>query len=106
MMSHTIAFFETQGKRKLTDDDHARTWYADFLAFQKQERLFATLLTPPEYGEDDGRWDSWRNFEFNEILAFYQYCLQMLRKPAVNLQQYQRVWEHVYALKGLYDMPA
>lgn len=71
MMRHTIAFFETRGKRKLTDDDHARTWYTDFLAFQKQERLFATLLTPPEYGEDGCRWDSWRNFEFNEILAFY-----------------------------------
>ena len=71
IMRHTIAFFETRGKRKLTDDDHARSWYADFLAFQQQERLFATLLTPPEYGEDDCRWDSWRNFEFNEILAFY-----------------------------------
>ena len=70
-MRHTIAFFETRGKRRLTDDDHARTWYADFLTFQQQERLFATLLTPPEYGADDCRWDSWRNFEFNEILAFY-----------------------------------
>jgi acyl-CoA dehydrogenase len=34
-----------------------------------------------------------------------QYCLQILRKPAVNLQQYQRIWEQVYALKGLYEMP-
>jgi acyl-CoA dehydrogenase len=71
IMRKTIAFFETRGKRKLTDDDHTCTWYADFLAFQKQERIFATLLTPPEYGEGDCRWDTWRNFEFNEILAFY-----------------------------------
>ena len=34
------------------------------------------------------------------------YCLQMIRKPAVHPQQYQRIWEQVSALKGLYEMPA
>ena len=29
-----------------------------------------TLLTPPPYAEGDARWDTWRNCEFNEILAF------------------------------------
>jgi acyl-CoA dehydrogenase len=33
--------------------------------------LFATLLTPADYGDADCRWDTWRNCEFNEILAFY-----------------------------------
>jgi acyl-CoA dehydrogenase len=43
-----------------------------FLEFQKQECVFATLLTPGAYGFDaDCRWDSWRNCEFNEILSFY-----------------------------------
>lgn len=70
-MEKTIAFFESKGKRKLKDDDHARTWYADFLNFIKDERIFYTLLTPPEYGEGETRWDTWRNCEFNEILAFY-----------------------------------
>ena len=46
-------------------------WYADFLDFQKQEKIFSTLLTPASYGGADCRWDSWRNCEFNEILAFY-----------------------------------
>lgn len=33
------------------------------------------------------------------------YCLKMLRKPAVDEGRYQRVWaEHVYALKGAYTM--
>ena len=71
MMFQTIAFFERKGKRKLKDDDRNRTWYADFLEFQKHEKLFATLLTPPQYGDADARWDTWRNCEFNEILAFY-----------------------------------
>ena len=71
IMLHTIDFFERKGKRKLKEDDNNRTWYADFLEFQKGERLFATLLTPAGYGGPDDRWDTWRNCEFNEILAFY-----------------------------------
>jgi acyl-CoA dehydrogenase len=61
-----------KGKRRIKEDDRDRTWYSDFLEFQKQNRLFATLLTPAEYGFDaDCRWDTWRNCEFNEILGFY-----------------------------------
>jgi acyl-CoA dehydrogenase len=70
IMLKTIEWFEGRGKRKLKEDDHARTWYADFLEFQKREQLFATLLTPAPYGKGC-RWDTWRNCEFNEILAFY-----------------------------------
>jgi acyl-CoA dehydrogenase len=71
IMRKTIAFFEQKGKQRLKDDDHRQIWYADFLEFQKQEQIFAELLTPPAYGTPDSRWDTWRNCEFNEILAFY-----------------------------------
>jgi len=71
MMLKTIAFFEEKGRQRIKEDDHQRTWYADFIAFQKQEQLFADLLTPAPYGSGDTRWDTWRNCEFNEILAFY-----------------------------------
>ena len=71
IMLKTIDFFERKGKRKLKEDDHARLWYDDFLQFNRTEKLFATLLTPPEYGGEGCRWDTWRNCEFNEILAFY-----------------------------------
>jgi acyl-CoA dehydrogenase len=71
IMRKTIAFFESKGLKKIKEDDHARAWYADFLEFVNQERLFATLLTPSGYGDPDSRWDTWRNCEFNEILAFY-----------------------------------
>ena len=71
VMLKTIQFFESKGKRKLKADDRASIWYADFLDFQEKEKIFATLLTPTEYGSKDSRWDSWRNCEFNEILAFY-----------------------------------
>jgi acyl-CoA dehydrogenase len=71
IMQKTIAFFENMGKRKLKDDDHERTWYQDFLNFVRDERIFATMCTPSGYGADDCRWDTWRNCEFAEILAFY-----------------------------------
>jgi len=73
IMLKTIEFFETKGKVKLKADDHERVWYQDFLDFVKKEKIFATLLTPSTYGAEDPdyRWDTWRNCEFNEILAFY-----------------------------------
>ncbi len=73
IMRKTIDFFETKGKTNLKRDDHDRVWYADFLDFVKKEKIFAELLTPSAYGQGDPdyRWDTWRNCEFNEILAFY-----------------------------------
>ncbi len=72
IMRKTIAWFEKRGKRKIKQDDHAHTWYGEFLEFIKDEKIFATLLTPSDYGQDENyRWDTWRNCEFNEILAFY-----------------------------------
>ncbi len=72
IMRKTIAWFEKRGKYQIKADDHARAWYGDFLEFIKDEKIFATLLTPSAYGADDNyRWDTWRNCEFNEILGFY-----------------------------------
>jgi len=71
IMLKTIDFFEKKGKKKIKEDDHAHVWYADFLQFVKDEKLFATLLTPSDLSDGDTRWDTWRNCEFNEILSFY-----------------------------------
>ena len=71
IMLKTIEFFEGKGKARLKEDDRERVWYADFLDFVKDNELFYTLLTPVGYGGEDCRWDTWRNCEFNEILAFY-----------------------------------
>jgi len=71
IMLKTISFFEEKGKRRIKEDDHKRAWYADFIEFQKNEKIFSTLLTPSSYGGAGTRWDTWRNCEFNEILGFY-----------------------------------
>jgi len=67
----TINFFEGKGLKKIKEDDHQRTWYADFLEFVKKENIFATLLTPSRYGEKSARWDTWRIAHYSELLAFY-----------------------------------
>jgi acyl-CoA dehydrogenase len=70
-MLKTIEFFEAKGKGRLMADDRECVWYADFIEFQKREKIFSTLLTPAGYGRLECRWDTWRNCEFNEILGFY-----------------------------------
>ncbi len=71
LMLKTIGFFENKGLKKLKHDDHERVWYADFLEVVKDEKLFATLMTPSGYGAADSRWDTYRNCDFSEVTAFY-----------------------------------
>ncbi|MCZ8382072.1 acyl-CoA dehydrogenase family protein [Mycobacterium sp. CPCC 205372] len=68
-----IDWFEERGKNRLLDDDLQAAWVSDFLDFVKRERLFATFLTPSEYGggDPDKRWDTSRNAALSEILGFY-----------------------------------
>lgn len=74
ILTKTIEFFESKGKKKLREDDLDRVWYADFLDFVKREKIFADLLTPPELGGPDARWDTFRNCYVNEVLGFYGLC--------------------------------
>ena len=71
MMRKTIDFFERKGKRRIKEDDQWCVWYSDFIEFLKDNKIFYRLLTPLKYGDDGCRWDTWRNCEMNEILAFY-----------------------------------
>ena len=68
-----IDWFEERGKVRLLRDDLEATWVTDFLEFIKKERLFATFLTPSEFGGGDAnkRWDTSRNAVLSEILGFY-----------------------------------
>ena len=68
-----IDWFEQRGKTKLLRDDLDALWVSDFLDFIKRERIFATFLTPSEYGIGDPnkRWDTSRNAALSEIFGFY-----------------------------------
>ncbi len=71
IMAATVDFFESRGKARLKSDDHERVWYSEFLDHIGRERIFASLLTPSEYGASDCRWDTYRISEFAEIVGFY-----------------------------------
>lgn len=73
LLRATVDFFESQGKQRLLQADLHAEWVADFLDFQKREKLFATFLTPAAYADGDGdrRWDGARNAALSEILGFY-----------------------------------
>jgi len=84
ILDKTVAFFETtMGKAKLLDDFNKKVWYREFVDFLGREQIFAKLLTPKQYagGDPDCRWDTARNSEYSELLAFYGlgywYCFQV-----------------------------
>jgi len=83
IMEKTIDFFENMGKAQLLDDYNKKIWYKEFVDFIGKEQIFAKLLTPKEYadGDPDCRWDTARNSEYSELLAFYGlgywYCFQV-----------------------------
>ena len=64
VMLKTIEFFERKGKHRIKEDYHAQEWYADFLDFVKEEKIFATMCTPAGNGAPDSRWDTYRICEF------------------------------------------
>ena len=83
IMDKTIAFFEKMGKQRLLEDYNKKVWYKEFVDFIGKEQIFAKLLTPKQYagGDPDCRWDTARNSEYSELLAFYGlgywYCFQV-----------------------------
>ncbi len=83
ILDKTIAFFEKMGKTRLTEDFNKKVWYREFVDFIAREQIFAKLLTPGQYGggDPDCRWDTARNSEYSELLAFYGlgywYCFQV-----------------------------
>lgn len=83
IMAKTVAFFEAMGKGRLLDDYHKKVWYREFVDFIAKEQIFAKLLTPSAFagGDPDCRWDTSRNSEYSELLAFYGlgywYCFQV-----------------------------
>jgi acyl-CoA dehydrogenase len=77
VMRELIGFFEAKGLAEMKLEYHAGTWYKDFLDLNAQTGLFARVATPAgvasllESPVGDGRWDTARINELNEILGFY-----------------------------------
>jgi acyl-CoA dehydrogenase len=74
LLLELIGFFEDKGLSRIKADDQSAVWYADFLAFVAEHKVFSTLLTPAAEGRAGARWDMWRIEEASEILGFYGLC--------------------------------
>ena len=70
LMSEVIGWFERKGLKSLKEDWHQKTWNYSFVEFMREHQVLATLMTPEGYGEG-AQWDTLRNVEFAEIVAFY-----------------------------------
>ncbi len=78
----TIAFMEKKGAAEIRNDVMQKVWQHDFIEYQAEHGIYATLLTAAGYGDDpDARFDLYRVCPFSELLGFYsggyQYCYQV-----------------------------
>ena len=71
-------FFESKGHAALKSENHAATWYEDFLEMIARTGIFARFGTPAAVGGLSGsadgaaaRWDTARNNDLSELLAWY-----------------------------------
>lgn len=68
-------FFETKGHAALKQELHEANWYADFLEMLHREGVFALFGTPASagrlIGDDGARWDTARNNDLGQLLAWY-----------------------------------
>jgi alkylation response protein AidB-like acyl-CoA dehydrogenase len=72
-------FFESKGLAALKQEGHAASWYQDFIELLAREGIFAVCGTPAAVGRmiDGGkgattaRWDTARNNDLSELLAWY-----------------------------------
>ena len=80
-MLKTIEFFESKGLQSIREDEKKYVWQEDWLKYQKEHQIFATMLTAQGYGDEDARFDLYRLCPMSEILGFYgeayQYVLQV-----------------------------
>ena len=71
-------FFESKGHARPEAESHDAAWYDDFLEMIDREGIFARFGTPAAVGRLTGgadattaRWDTARNNDLSELLAWY-----------------------------------
>ena len=72
----SMEFFEKKGLKSIRQDHKNFIWQEDWIKYQKEHGIFATMLTTKGYGDDDSRFDLSRICEMSEILGFYGFAYQ------------------------------
>lgn len=55
----------------LKEEDHREQWYDDWLAYQREHRLYARLLSPKEFSSVGGEFNLLRYTRFLELFAYF-----------------------------------
>ena len=76
-----VEFFEAKGLAAIKDEDRREQWYGDWLAYQAEHRLYATVLSPREYSSFGAELNLLRLTRFLEVFAYFSpshgYSLQV-----------------------------
>jgi hypothetical protein len=64
-------FFEAKGHAALKQESHDAVWYTDFLELLAREGIFGVFGTPAAVGGATARWDTARNNDLGQLLAWY-----------------------------------
>ena len=66
-----LNFFEAKGLQAIKEEDRREQWYDDWLAYQAEHRLYASVLSPREYSSLGFDFDLLRLTRFLEIFGYF-----------------------------------
>jgi acyl-CoA dehydrogenase len=66
-----VEFFEAKGLSAIKEEDRSEQWYDDWLAYQAEHRLYATILSPRQYSSLGSQLDLLRLTRFLEVFAYF-----------------------------------
>lgn len=100
-------FFEEKGLAQLKKEDHEETFYDDWLAFQAEHGIYASLLSTAKYSTRGHSFNLNRICRFMEALAYYSpshgYSLQVSFLGIFPLLQSKNTEMGTHAVRTLED---
>jgi acyl-CoA dehydrogenase len=66
-----VEFFRNKGLESLKQEDGREDWYQDWIEFQAQHGLYASLLSPRKYSSRGHRFDRRKLTRFVEVFAYF-----------------------------------
>jgi acyl-CoA dehydrogenase len=66
-----VEFFQRKGLAALKLEDQREQWYQDWLAYQAEHRLYASVMSPAEFSGLGNRFDVLRYARFLEVFGYF-----------------------------------
>lgn len=76
-----VEFFDAKGLAAIKEEDRREQWYEDWISYQAEHRLYASVLSPKEFSSSSSQLDLLRLTRFLEVFAYcspsHGYSLQV-----------------------------